>query len=206
MKRMYVLFSLVVSIILSVLYSGLLFNRVYTDYVNGNIQVLVKAKMVAIDENANWYQNDGRGQVPLVTGDKLLESTVYIFDLSGEKCDLYIVLDKGVGHGERVDICCLSIDDDDANGLLHQKIYSKRDYLAKELFEYRDLPLTLLTHQEKSFILAVRGLLCLISINALGILLSFLQIRPKIKNAMLFLLLSINLFCCVSLIIKLLSL
>ena len=206
MKRLYVLFSLLVFMLFSVLYFGLVFDRVYTGYVNGDIRVLIKTQMVTVDENAYWYRNDARGRVPLIVDDKLLESTVYVYDVSGEECDLYIILGEGLGHGECVDVSYLRFDDDDLEYLSHQKIYSKREYITKELLEYNELPSTMLTHYEKCLISVKRIMPYVILVNALGLLLSFLQIKPKSKNVLLFLLMATNVFCCVLLILKLFSL
>lgn len=153
-----------IAIIVLVVISFVCFSNVFTSHKNGTLKVYYRT--IVIDGNiSNLHWDYGRGDAPVVGGNKLCGKTAYIYNLSDNQCDVIIVSERNL-YGESIGLNHFDADDIEKaqnNTIQHMSYIG---LLSKEVFEYSKLSRTNLTKSEVQFRNCYKALtyLCLVII------------------------------------------
>jgi hypothetical protein len=148
-KQILINICLFVLIIAFAVVSLICFNNVYDSNLYGTLKIYYRTQISDGNiDNLHW--DYGRGEAPVVGGDKLNGLTAYIYNVSDEQCDVIIVSDRNV-YGENVSVDHFNSDDViRAQHPSSEQVYTLNLW-KREVFEYSKLSSSNLSRSEKLF-------------------------------------------------------
>lgn len=137
--------------IVSLICFVVLFNWVYKSYINGDLIVYIKTRIISVD-NIGDIRDYFAGEAPVIIDSNLEGRTSYIYGLKDGLCSVEIINDRYSYSGNNSAISCFDLDENDIDILAGTSSYNRMDFLMKEVREYDELPSGLLSERERQLI------------------------------------------------------